>query len=70
MMPKFKFECQQETADEFTRVNTVEFYAETWDEVLPEVTAFLRGCGYSFKGEVEMVEPSHSNYYYDVDRNR
>lgn len=72
MMPKFKFECEHEADENFPgRINCVEFYAETWDEVLPEMTTFLKACGYTFKGEVEIVEPiSHSCHYYNVDRNR
>lgn len=73
-MPNFTFVCEHEPEDDFPgRRNTVEFTAETWDEVVAEMTDFLRGCGYQFKGELQMVQPEeqkHSEWYFDFDRNR
>ena len=56
-MPKFTFICQHE-ADEFSgfRENRVTFEAETYEDVLAEVTEFLRGSGYYFKGSVDIVD--------------
>lgn len=71
-MPKFVFVCEHEAEEDFpARRNSVEFSAETWDDVVAEMTSFLRGCGYQFKGELDMIEPEeHSQFFYDFDRNR
>lgn len=55
-MPKFKFECKQDTL-EGTRSNNLKFEAETWRDVLQEFEFFLRGCGYILpEGELTLVE--------------
>lgn len=76
-MPNFTFICENypDLKDGYPgRRNVVEFSAETWPDVVSEMTDFLRGCGYQFKGELQMVEEDesekHSKYYFDFDRNR
>ena len=56
-MPNFTFICEHPAEEEFApRVNTVSFTAETWGEVLTEVDTFLKGCGYHYDGEVDVVQ--------------
>lgn len=79
-MPKFVFVCEHEAEAGFgARTNMVEFTADTYDEVISEMTDFLRGCGYQFKGELQLVKPEttctpsncqHSAFYFDTMRNR
>lgn len=75
-MPIFTFACEHTDENGLTnRMNTVEFSADTWPEVVDEMTDFLRGCGYHFSGELQMVDEEseiekHSKYYFDFDRNR
>ena len=72
-MPKFTFICEHEAEEGFGgRVNSVGIEAETWNEVISEMTDFLHACGYQFKGELEMVEQetAHSEFYFDISRNR
>lgn len=77
-MPNFTFICETypDLKDGYPgRRNVVEFSAETWPEVVDEMTDFLRGCGYHFSGELQMVDEGsemekHSKYYFDFDRNR
>ena len=49
---KFKFGC-----DDCGTVNTHEFETDTWFEVLPVFTLFLRGCGFLIpeSASVEMM---------------
>ena len=56
-MPRFTFICEHD-GDEFGeyRRNEVTFNVETWGEVLEEVESFLRGSGFHFDGNVDMVE--------------
>lgn len=55
----------------------------TLDEILFNFTDFLRGCGYIFDGELQIVdiasfntpinrgdETEHSSFYWDTDRNK
>ena len=71
-MPNFVFVCEHEAEEDYPgRRNMVEFSAESWDEVVNEMTDFLRGCGYQFKGQLEMAQPEeHSKHFYDTTRNR
>lgn len=83
-MPKFLFVCELESDEDYPgRRNSVEFEADTWDEVVVEMNDFLHGCGYQFKGQLEMVqeettmtEPAcggstcaHSMFFFDAERN-
>lgn len=51
----------------------------TLDEILCNFTDFLRGCGYIFDGEAQIVDfksfntpinENHSSHYWDTDRNK
>ena len=61
-MSKFTFTCNF-VPDQLDRSNiasktTVEFEANTLDEVLGQFTQFLRGAGFYFDGDVEIVDNS------------
>lgn len=82
-MPKFKLICDH-SCDLDTHVVTHEFDAEYIGDVLDQFKHFLRGAGYYFDGEIEIVnddpvctpcddeacECNHSTYYFDLGRNR
>lgn len=56
-MAKYTFICEHQGMNgSIERLNKVEFYAETWDEIVYEVNDFLRGSGFHFDGEVRMVQ--------------
>ena len=57
-MSKFTFICEEESmpfGDSFSSKRTVEFSAETLNEVVSEFENFLRGCGFSFNGELDFI---------------
>ena len=61
-MPKFVLTCEEEVEHGYpARKNTVEFFAVTYDEVIDEMTDFLRGSGYQFEGHLEMVDKEEPN---------
>jgi hypothetical protein len=84
-MPKFTLIAEhidEDTCQTYSKV-THEFYHETLDEVVMSLQEFLRGVGYYFEGDLQIVTPArnaaadivkatvdHSKYYYDTDRNR
>lgn len=84
-MPKFTLiadHIDEDTRQTYSKV-THEFYHETLDEVVMSLQEFLRGVGYYFEGDLQIVTPArnaapdrtkaveqHSKYYYDTDRNR
>ena len=85
-MPKFTLIAEhidEDTCQTYSKV-THEFYHETLDEVVASLQEFLRGVGYYFEGDLQIVTPvrnaatdltkavveQHSKYYYDTDRNR
>lgn len=54
-MSKFTFVCQEESmpfASGVETKRTVEFSAESLDDILLEFEHFLRGCGFAFDGNV------------------
>jgi hypothetical protein len=64
-MNKFKFEWQFNKAGPSSEVGSVEisrpkltmqFEADSVDEVLRQVGYFLKGCSYEFEGEVGIVD--------------
>jgi hypothetical protein len=64
-MNKFKFEWQFNKAGPSSKVGSVEicrpkltmqFEADSIDEVLRQVGYFLKGCSYEFEGEVGIVD--------------
>lgn len=86
-MPNFKL-VSEHTNDfgevEFRSVS--EFSAEVLDDVVMHIDMFLKGVGYCYNGEVQIVDntpeqsPSeetcggpgccHNSYFFDTDRNR
>jgi hypothetical protein len=57
-MSKFTFVCQEEAmpfASSVDAKRTVEFEAETLDQLLNEFEMFLRGCGFYFRGTLDIV---------------
>lgn len=67
-MPKFKLVCDHSYALD-THVVTHEFNAEYLPDVLENIRMFLQGAGFVINGEL-VIEPPHSDYYYDTERNR
>ena len=84
-MPKFTLIAEhidEDTCQTYSKV-IHGFYHETLDEVVASLQEFLRGVGYYFEGDLQIVTPvynaavdlakaveQHSKYYYDTDRNR
>ena len=75
-MPKFTFKSQFPDYDEFTGdiigtkcTTTVEFEAEELREVISEFENFLRGSGFRFDGNLEIVdaEIELKKYYFTKD---
>ena len=56
-MPSFKFECEHRTAWDSTLEvrHTTECEYEQLDDVIGAFQDFLRGCGYYFDGNLEIV---------------
>ena len=56
-MPKFTFICEHE-ADQFSgaRESRLTFDADFLDDVVQEFSEFLRGAGYYFQGDVQVVD--------------
>jgi hypothetical protein len=57
-MSKFTFVCQEESmpfVHSIQSKRTVEFNAETLDDILNEFEMFLRGAGFHFEGHLDFV---------------
>ena len=57
-MSNFTFICQEESmpfSDSVTSKRTVEFNADSLDQILSEFENFLRGCGFNFNGQLDFV---------------
>jgi hypothetical protein len=57
-MSKFTFVCQEESmpfVHSIQSKRTVEFNAETLDDILNEFEMFLRGAGFYFEGRLDIV---------------
>lgn len=57
-MSKFTFVCQEESmpfVHSIQSKRTVEFDAETLDDILNEFEMFLRGAGFHFEGRLDIV---------------
>ncbi len=57
-MSKFTFVCQEESmpfVHSIQSKRTVEFNAETLDDILNEFEMFLRGAGFHFEGHLDIV---------------
>lgn len=69
-MPRFTLICDHSN-DLDTHIVTHEFNAEHLYDVVDNIDMFLKGAGYVYKGNLELVEEEqHSKHYYDKDRNR
>lgn len=55
-MQKFTFKC--EYLDPY-RSNEISFEAVTLSEILEEFEFFLKGSGYSLKGNITIIEEPH-----------
>lgn len=76
-MPKFTLVCDH-SCDLDTHVVKHEFTVDNLYDVLENFQMFLKGAGYAFDGDIDIVqhvtvqEPvqNHSDHYYDINRNR
>lgn len=58
-MAKYTFICEQESApyaDIVESKRTFEFHADGLDQILSEFESFLRGSGFYFNGNIDIVE--------------
>jgi len=58
-MSKFTFVCQEEPMPFYDIVSskrTVEFDADSLNQIVSEFENFLRGCGFCFNGQLEFVD--------------
>jgi hypothetical protein len=63
-MSKFTFVCQEESmpfVHSTQSKRTVEFNAETLDSILNEFEMFLRGAGFHFNGQLDIVNVDEWN---------
>ena len=61
-MSKFTFVCQEESmpfVHSIQSKRTVEFNAETLDDILKEFEMFLRGAGFHFDGQLDIVNDEY-----------
>ena len=57
-MSKFTFICEDEPmpwSDGITSKKTVEFNGESLSDIVGEFEMFLKGCGFSFQGQLDLV---------------
>ena len=69
-MSKFTFICEDEPmpfADAIVTKKTFEFNADHLDSVIGEFETFLKGCGYTINGFLEIVKPEQKNVEDDLD---
>lgn len=70
-MSKFTFICEDDPCpfgESITTKRTFEFDASHLDGILGEFETFLKGCGFSLKGHLEIVEePTGEKYSKDID---
>ena len=59
-MTKFEFKCIQEMEVGPSRTTIVQTNAHVLPEVLEEFQTFLRGCGYYFNGNLELIDDGFS----------
>jgi hypothetical protein len=78
-MPKFTFICEDEPMPFSTSVvtkRTIEFDAVSLDQIVTEFELFLRGAGFNPSGALYFIEEHeiesacHSEFYFDVERNK
>ena len=64
-MSRFTFICEDEPmpfSDGIISKRTVEFNGESLDGVINEFEMFLKGCGFSFNGQLDFVD-NHSDSF-------
>ena len=64
-MSRFTFICEDEPmpfSDGIVSKKTVEFNGESLDGVINEFEMFLKGCGFSFNGQLDFVD-NHSDSF-------
>ena len=69
-MSKFTFICEDDPmpfADSIITKKTFEFNADHLDSVIGEFETFLKGCGYTINGYLEIVKPEQKNVEDDLD---
>jgi len=57
-MSKFTFICEDEAmpwSAGVTSKKTVEFNGESLSDIVSEFEMFLKGCGFSFEGQLDLV---------------
>lgn len=67
-MSKFTFVCQEESmpfVHSIQSKRTIEFNAETLDDILNEFEMFLRGAGFHFDGHLDIV--SEEEWFEDTE---
>jgi hypothetical protein len=70
-MSKFTFICEDEPmpfADAIVTKKTFEFNADHLDSVIDEFETFLKGCGFTINGYLEIVKPEQEIVEDDLDR--
>jgi len=58
-MSKFTFICEDEAmpwSAGITSKKTVEFSGENLNEIVGEFQMFLKGCGFNFEGQLDLVD--------------
>lgn len=75
-MAKFKLICDH-SCDLDTHVVTHEFNAEYLPDVIQNIDMFLKGAGYIYNGELDIIDPAelnfgvqHNEHFFDTGRNR
>lgn len=58
-MTKFTFTREENQFNDTTK-STVEFSAESLDEILQQFQFFLKGAGFYFDGDIVIDQPCHS----------
>ena len=65
-MSKFTFVCEEESmpfSDSVTSKRTVEFNAESLDQILGEFEHFLRGCGFYVDGTLDFISEDEPEWH-------
>jgi hypothetical protein len=58
-MSKFTFICEDEAmpwSSGIVSKKTVEFNGDSLSDIVSEFEMFLRGCGFSFQGQLDLVD--------------
>ena len=64
-MSRFTFICEDEPmpfSEGVVSKKTVEFNGESLDDIINEFEMFLKGCGFSFNGQLNLFD-NHSNSF-------